>query len=371
MIQFRLKTTIQMYESCKEFCEAFQLGVGDLIITSGHIYEKNLKGLTAGATVVNLRKYGNGEPNDRMVEEILNDTKDIPYHRVIAIGGGTILDVAKLFALKNIAPVQDLFERKMPIIKEKELIMVPTTCGTGSEVTNISILELLAKKTKMGLAVDELFADYAALIPELLNTLPFQSFATSSIDAFIHATESYLSPKANTFTQIYSLKAIEMILKGYQIIAKQGEEARKPIIKDFLLASTYAGIAFGNAGCAAVHALSYPLGAVFHIPHGESNYAVFQGVFSKYMKLEPYGKIKELNEFLSGILSCSVEEVYQKMEQLFEAILPRKPLNCYGVTWNQLEEFTDSVVKNQGRLMSNNYVELTRDDVYEIYCSVY
>lgn len=371
MMQFRLKTTIQMYESCKEFCESFQIAEGDLIITSGHIVENYLKGLTGSATVVNLRKYGNGEPNDRMVEAILDDIKSISYHRVIAIGGGSILDVAKLFVLKNISPVQELFERKLPMIKEKDLIMVPTTCGTGSEVTNISILELLVKKTKLGLAVDELFADYAVLIPELLETLPFQSFATSSMDAFIHAIESYLSPRANAFTQMYSKEAMKMILKGYQRIVDKGEEERIPLIKTFLLASTYAGIAFGNAGCAAVHALSYPLGAVFHIAHGESNYAMFHGVFEKYDKINPNGTIKELNVFLADLLGCSIDHVYIELEKLFHAILPKKSLSSYGVTLEQLEEFADSVMTNQGRLMANSYVELTRADVYEIYRSVY
>ncbi len=371
MEQFRLKTTIQMFNNCKEFCESFQITEDDLIITSGNIYTNYLKGLTKKAKVVNLREYGKGEPNDLMVEAILKDIKDISYQRVFGIGGGSILDVAKLFALKNLSPVQELFEHKLPIIKEKELIMIPTTCGTGSEVTNISILELLGKKTKMGLAVDELFADYAVLIPELLETLPFQSFATSSIDAFIHAIESYLSPKANAFTQMYSKKAMELILNGYKTIAVNGEQARLPIMMEFLLASTYGGIAFGNAGCAAVHALSYPLGAYFHIAHGESNYAIFNGVFEKYMKIAPDGKIKELNEFLSEILECKSEDLYQKMEKLFDVILRKKSLRSYGVTLEKLEEFADSVTMNQTRLLSNNYVELSRADIYEIYRSVY
>lgn len=109
-----------------------------------------------------------------MVEAIYKDIKDISYKRVIAIGGGSVLDVSKLFVLKTISPVVDLFEHKLEFIKEKELILIPTTCGTGSEVTNISILELKAKHTKMGLAVDELYADYAVMIPELLEDLPFQ-----------------------------------------------------------------------------------------------------------------------------------------------------------------------------------------------------
>ena len=281
------------------------------------------------------------------------------------------MDVAKLFVLKNNSPVQELFERKLPIIKDKTLIMVPTTCGTGSEVTNISILELLQKKTKMGLAVDELYADVAALVPELLMSLPFGSFATSSIDAFIHAVESYLSPKANAFTEMYSMQAIQLILDGYQKVASEGEQARFTVMKDFLMASTYAGIAFGNAGCAAVHALSYPLGAVYHVPHGESNYAILYGVLHKYMDICPNGKIKGLNQYFSELLGCKEDDAYLQMEELFDSILLKKSLQSYGVTRGQLEEFTDSVMKNQGRLMANNYVELKREDVFEIYNSLY
>jgi 4-hydroxybutyrate dehydrogenase len=371
MKQFRLKTTIQQFDTCKEFCDTFQIGKEDLIITSEHTFQDYFKGISLEAKVVFFRKYGAGEPNDEMVEAIYADIKDISYNRVIAIGGGTILDVAKLFALKKVSPVLDLFDRKLELFKDKELILVPTTCGTGSEVTNISILELVSRHTKLGLAVDELFADYAVLIPELLEKLPFPYFATSSIDAFIHAIESYLSPKANPFTETFSLKAMEILIKGYQIIAKNGEEARIPLISDFLYASTYGGIAFGNAGTAAVHAMSYPFGAAYHVPHGESNYAIFTGVFKTYQKIQPEGKIKQLNAFLAGILHCSADRVYEELEELFNHIVPKKALSQYGVTVEQLEEFTVSVMEKQGRLMDNNYVELDKATVYGIYRSLY
>lgn len=371
MTQFRIKTTIQILNNCKEFCEAFGIGNGDLILTSGHIYENYLKEFVQQATVINLRDYGYGEPTDVMVEAIYRDIKRITYYRVIAIGGGAILDVGKLFALRNITPVSKLFCHELETKKDKELIMVPTTCGTGSEVTNVSVLELISMKTKMGFASDELYADYAVLIPELLNTLPFASFAASSIDAFIHAIESYLSPKANAFTEMYSLKAMELIIKGYQTIIREGENARFPIMKYFLLAATYGGIAFGNAGTAAVHALSYPLASNYHIAHGEANYAVFHAVFKKYMDIRPRGKIRKLNKFLSIRLGCEEDAVYQEIEELFHIIMPRKSLKEYGVTREQVKPLAESVIKNQGRLMANNYVELDKDAVCEIYHSAY
>lgn len=371
MKQFSVRPVIKQFESAEAFCSKYKIGEGDLLFVSNSIYETYFKGRTEGATVLNYRNYGSGEPADLMVEGIYEEIKDVSYNRVIAVGGGTILDVAKLFALQNVSPVVDLYDRKIEIKKDKELILVPTTCGTGSEVTNISILELTAKNTKMGLAVDELYADDAVLIPELLSGLPFKFFATSSIDALIHSIESFTSPKANAFTQMFSLKAMELILEAYKVIAREGEEARKPLLGDLLVASTYAGIAFGNAGCAAVHAMSYPLGAAYHVPHGEANYAMFTGVYKTYQRLNPTGSITVLNTYLADILGCEPDVVYEEIETLLNHIIPKRALSEYGVTKEDLVTFTDTVMTKQGRLMANNYVELDQKTVFSIYEELY
>ena len=311
MKELMLKPTIYQYDDCNAFCKEFHIGIDDLIITNKRVYDNYLKSYVNGAAILFRENYGTGEPSDEMVEAMYENIKKISYERVIAIGGGSILDIAKIFSLKNISPVVNLFNHKLEIAKEKELVLVPTTCGTGSEVTNISILEIKGSHTKLGLATDELYADSAVMIPELLECLPVEVFATSSIDAFIHSIESYLSPKASSYTKMFSIKAMEMILTGYKKIAKEGIAKRNSLLKDFLLASNYSGIAFGNAGCAAVHAMSYPLGATYHIAHGEANYTMFTGVFKFYERLNPNGEIKELNEFLSDLLECNESRVYE------------------------------------------------------------
>jgi 4-hydroxybutyrate dehydrogenase len=371
MKQLSIKPEIYLFDKCEEFIKKFEIGKKDLVITSEHTYVSYFQKYELNTNVIFIRKYGNGEPSDEMVEAIYRDIKDIDYNRVIAIGGGTVLDVSKLFALKNISPVLDLFDHKLEFIKDKELILIPTTCGTGSEVTNISILELKSRGTKLGLAVDELYADYAVMIPELLEALPFEYFATSSIDALIHAIESCVSPKATTFTEMFSYKAMEMILEGYQEIALKGPEARIPLLSQFLLASNYAGIAFGNAGCGAVHAMSYPLGARYHVPHGEANYQMFTAVFKTYEALKPKGKIEKLNGFLAEILHCEKNEVYVKIEELLNVLIPKKLLRQYGLKEEELKEFTENVMTKQGRLMANNYTELNEEAVYKIYKSLY
>ncbi len=371
MKQFSLIPDIILFDTCAEFVKAFNIGSGDLIITSERTYATYFKSLVTNAATIFLRNYGAGEPSDVMVEAIYKDVKDINYKRVVAIGGGTVIDVAKLFALAEISPVLDLFDKKITAVKDKELLILPTTCGTGSEVTNISILELKSRHTKMGLAVPALFADKAVLIPELLDDLPFKFFATSSIDALVHAMESYLSPKASPFTEVFSLRAIEIILSGYRKILSEGEETRKVLLQDFLIAGTYAGIAFGNAGCGAVHAMSYPLGAVYHVPHGEANYVMLIGVFKTYMHLNPQGKISKLNSLLASILDCSQDRVYDEMDKLLSQILQNRPLHEYGVKKEELNSFAESVMEKQGRLMANNYTALTRDMVFEIYSQLY
>ncbi len=370
MKQFNVAPKITMLDVCDEFIHEYNINENDLVFTIEATWSAYFQNVSAG-TVIFIEKYGQGEPTDQMIEAIYHDITN-SYNRVIAIGGGTVLDCAKLFALKQTSPVTDLFDKKIPAVKDKTLLLVPTTCGTGSEMTNISILEFKERHTKFGLADDALYADEAVLVPELLNKLPFGVFAASSIDALVHSVESYLSPKATPISKMFSVQAMTLILSGYKQIAAKGKGVLKELLPNFCLASTMAGIAFGNAGCAAVHAMSYPLGAQFHIPHGESNYAMFTGVFQKYMEICPDGAIKALNEMMAEILGCDAVNVYDELEDLLNtAILQKKSLHEYGMTEPMIEKFTDSVIANQQRLLSNNYVFLDREALIDIYTKLF
>lgn len=370
MKQLMLKPDIYKYETAKEFAAEFNIGAGDLVLTNAYIYEPYFGELNLECDVIYQEKYGMGEPSDSMAEAIYADVRG-EHKRVIAIGGGTVIDIAKLFVLKEISPILDLYDGKIAPVKDKELVLVPTTCGTGSEVTNISILALNSRGTKKGLAVDEMYADSAVLVPELLKGLPFGVFATSSIDALIHAIESSLSPKGNETTRMFGYKAIEMILSGYMEIAEKGKDARIPLLDQFLMASCYAGIAFGNAGCAAVHAMSYPLGATYHVAHGEANYAMFTGVMKNYMEIKTDGEIEILNKFIADILKCDPADVYEELEKLLNVMIQKKPLHEYGMKEEEIVEFADSVIENQQRLLGNNFVELDRDRMIKIYTELY
>lgn len=371
MAEFAIIPKIITYKTFEAYCAHSPIGEGDIVFAGGSTCRRFGDFFKMAAAVVDFSKYPSGEPTDILVESIAKDIAGMDYDRVVGIGGGTVLDVAKLFALKTLSPVTDLFLKKIPAVKEKALVLIPTTCGTGSEVTNISILELTAIQSKFGLAVPELFANEAVLIPELLAALPMNVFATSSIDALIHSIESFTSPKANAFTKLFSQKAMTMILSGYKTIVNAGKDARFALSEEFLLASAFAGIAFGNAGCAAVHAMSYPLGAARHVPHGEANYAMFAGVYKTYQRLDPDGSIKELNAILAGILECEASEVYDALEVLLNQILQKKHLRDYGVSQTELAEYARSVIEKQQRLLANNYVPFDEDIINNIYLQLY
>ncbi|MBU5591499.1 4-hydroxybutyrate dehydrogenase [Clostridium sp. MSJ-4] len=366
-----IKPEIHQFETCIEFVKEFNLGEGDLIFTNRFLYDSFLKSLDIKCTYVFQEDYNLKEPSDHIIDSIIADTKPKCCKRIIALGGGSIIDISKIIALKDVTSTEKLFERDIEAIKDKELIIVPTTCGTGSEVTNISITEIKAKQTKLGLAVPELYPDYAILIPELVKGLPYEFFVYSSIDALIHATEALVSPKANLYTEMFSIEAIKMIIMGYKEIIKKGKDYRKEIITQFLLASNYAGIAFGNAGVGAVHALSYPLGGKYHVPHGEANYQFFIEVFRFYNEKNPKGKIEKLNQLLASLLNVSKEEVYQELEKLLGNLIEKKQLRLYGMKEEDINSFTESVISTQQRLLNNNYVEMSKEDMLKIYKNLF
>lgn len=362
------------FDTFAEFAKSFDLGEGDILVTNEWMYNPYVKPLELKVPVIFQEKYGKGEPSDEMIDAMAKDMAQYSYKRIIAFGGGTILDVCKILSLDLPEQSVKVFTKEVPAKKVKELIAIPTTCGTGSEVTNVAVAELKSLHVKMGLAVDETYADKAVLIPESLQGLPDYVFSTSSIDALIHATESYLSPFASPYTELFSLKAIEMILKGYMEILKKGgntAENRKPLLKEFCLAANYAGIAFGNAGCGAVHALSYSIGGAFHVPHGEANYQFFTEVFKTYMKKAPEGKIQSLNKVYAEILGCTEVNVYEELDKVLNQIMVKKPLREYGMVEEQIDIFTKSTVDNQQRLLGKSYVPLSDAELRQIFVNLF
>ena len=368
--------TIYKMKDFGQLAEEFNLGERDMVLTNEMIYTPFMKDFNIPCQYVFQEKFGTMEPSEEMVEAIYEAVPYDSYDRVVAIGGGAIMDLCKLLGIRRPSSVHEMYFKREPVIHEKEVIAIPTTCGTGSEVTNISVLIVKDEKdgvltggdTKLGLVSDDIIPNKVVMIPKFLETLPYKPFACSAIDALIHATESFLSPLRKTMTsEMYSEKAIELILDGFRMIGEEGPEARLPYLDQFVTASTMAGIAFLKAGCATVHAMSFPLGGTYHVPHGESNYALFGKILEVYDEINPDGEILRFKKAIAKHTGCDVEHAITHLNELLEKVLPLKPLREYGFTEEDVETFTESVWANQMRLVANSYVPWTKELCKRVY----
>jgi len=381
MLEMIWKPTLYGFDTCKEFAEAFRLNRDDLILSNAYIYEPYFGCMeNLNCYVIFQEKYGAGEPTDVMVDAILADAAKTSCKRVIAIGGGTVIDIAKVLAVGGGESIDELYGMAPELPKRRELVLIPTTCGTGSECTNISVAIVKDEKdgvltggeTKLGLVSDDIIPNKVCLIPELLKTLPYKPFACSAIDALVHATESFLSPHRKTMTsELFSEKAMDVILKGFKLIDEKGQDARFEYMDQFVTASFYAGISFLKAGCGPVHGMSFPLGGTYHVPHGESNYMLFGAIMDYYDEHKPDGEIMKFKELVSSILGCEVKDAIPEMNALLQRILPLRPLRDCGFTEADFKAFPLSVEANQQRLMTNAYYPFDLESEEAIYRKCY
>lgn len=357
---------IHQYERIETLLREMKVGKGDCILTNRYTFNAACYPVE-GAQIIWQEDYGVGEPDCGMVRSILSDVASAS--RIIGIGGGTVLDIAKIMALntENVE-LYDLFSGNQAPIKKRELVLVPTTCGTGSEVTNVAVVAFPDKGVKLGLANRALFADHAVLVPEFLRTLPYRPFIYSAIDALVHAAESLISPKSNAFTRLYSVEAIRTLISGFKQIAQEGFANDINLLADFQLAACQAGLAFGNAGCGTVHAMSYPVGAEFHIAHGEVNYALFLDTLRYYQNLEVCPEsMRQLQVLLADCLKCTPEKSVDELDAMLTQVIPRKRLCEYGMTMAQIDEFSALVMDRQQRLLRNSPHPMDHDDIQKIY----
>ena len=356
--------TVYKFQTFAQMAEEFQLNERDVVLTNEFIYTPFMKELGLKCSFVFQEKFGAGEPSEAMIQTMYHAIPYDSYDRVIAVGGGAIMDLCKLLGCKRPDSVHELYYKRFPGVHEKDVIAIPTTCGTGSECTNISVAivkteidgQLTGGETKLGLVSDDIIPNKVCLIPELIKTLPYKPFACSAIDALVHATESFLSPHRKTITsEMFSEKAMDMILKGFKLIDEKGQDARFEYLDEFVTASFFAGIAFLKAGCGPVHGMSFPLGGTYHVPHGESNYMLFGAILRYYDRNDPNGEIMKFKRLVADITGCQAENAIGYLCDLLQRILPLRPLRGCGFTDADFKAFPLSVEANQQRLMTNAY----------------
>lgn len=190
---------------------------------------------------------------------------------ILAIGGGSAMDAAKLVSVlaTDDYAITDLLDDPSLAKKQVPTVMMPTTAGTGAEVTPNAIVAVPEKELKVGIVSDAMMADAVILDVAFIKGLPRSVAAATGLDALCHAIECFTSKKANPFSDIFALEALDLILKNIETACddKDAVEAKR----NMQIASFYAGFAITASGTTAVHALSYPLGGRFHVAHGVSN----------------------------------------------------------------------------------------------------
>jgi len=360
---------ILAYESFAEFLKEMQIGECDLILTNECIYKSAMMqdNIQSQAQVIFLEEFGQGEPSDIMFDRLLPVVDRLRCKRIVALGGGSVIDVAKVLALDFPQKIDALLDYPQNYKKVRALIAIPTTCGTGSEATNILVVNRTRKHTKIGIGTNDCFPDQAVLISQFIKELPYPVFATSSIDALIHAVESYLNPygSASIHNDIICENAISLILQTYQDMNVNGLEKRLDHTKDMLVASNLAGIAIAQYGCGCVHALSYAFAGKSHTVHGEANYQFFTAVLQHYEHKQPNGiKLMKLKALLNQYLSTN--EPFRALEELLEKIMPLRPMHTYGIDEKDITCFADITLENQQRLLKNSYVAVSRKDLIKI-----
>ncbi|MGD9569450.1 MAG: iron-containing alcohol dehydrogenase [Sedimentibacter sp.] len=374
-MNFKFSIHPQIYElpSLEAFFQEFNINEKDLLFINKFSYNDFFKDITLPCHTLFCEDYTTGEPSDSMVDALLKDIKNLDIDRVIGVGGGTVLDVAKLLSLKDAESADDIYEDKIPLIRDKQLVLVPTTCGTGCEMTAVSVIDRPKYKAKIGKRIECNFADAAVLIPELLSKIPHKVFAFSSIDALIHAMEIYVTPYSSSFSQVFCLEAVRMIVKGFMEIAEKGSDYKFEIMDQFLLGSAYAGVALSNDPCGAVHASAMHFGGEHHVAHGESNYCFLTAVFTVYSNLKPEGRVATLAQVIRETMGIDTDLIgtFEALNNLLNKITPRKGLREYGIPEEKLPYYVDKVFETQQRILRGNYVPMTKEQYLEIYKLAY
>jgi alcohol dehydrogenase class IV len=305
------------------------------------------------------------DPSEAVVEAAYTAAWDNNVDGVIAVGGGSSMDVAKVVSVLMVGDrslaamygVDQVPPGRLP------LFLVPTTAGTGSEVTPVAVITTGAT-TKAGVSSSVLLPDVAILDAELTLGLPRSATAMTGIDAMVHAIEAYTSKlKKNPISDMLALRALRLLSHNINTVLTQPKDlaAREAM----LLGSMFAGQAFANAPVAAVHALAYPLGGHYHIPHGLSNSLMLPAVlaFNAPMVEKDYGELAA--ELPEGV-APSAAGLMAWCDDLIGASGLPATLEAAGVSADDLPMLAADAMLQQ-RLLVNNPVEVTEASALQLY----
>ena len=350
------------------------LFITDKDLMSLKLTEPSLNELRKYSSIVEIFQDVEADPSIKTLLNSIEVGKKINATGVIGFGGGSSMDVAKLSALilgsnENIEDVWGVSNAKGPRLP---LVLVPTTAGTGSEVTPISIITV-GEEEKKGVTSAIILPDIGILDPDLTIGLPAHTTAATGIDAMVHAIEGYTSANKNNnpISKMLAVEALKLLAGSIERAVFDGSDIKAR--GNMLIGAMLAGKAFANSPVAAVHALAYPIGGTFHVSHGLSNSLVlpyvlrFNSVDSKttknYAELAPF-IFPNINTDQGSQAVC--KEFIDKLEVLSKKIgLPQK-LREVNIPKDACKKMASDAMK-QTRLLVNNPREMTESDALNIY----
>jgi alcohol dehydrogenase class IV len=314
------------------------------------------------------------DPRIEVVEKSVDKAKKEGIDLIIGFGGGSSLDIAKVTSIMitNTGKIDSFFGIDLVPNPGVPLILIPTTAGTGSEVTPIAILSDTKEKLKKGIVSPTLFPEVAILDPKLTIGLPPSVTAFTGMDALTHAIESYYSINATDLSDLLAFRAMELLSKNLRMAYAHGENlgARSCVLEGSLLA----GIAFANAGVGAVHAFAYPLGGEFHLAHGLTNTLMLPYVMRYNILGCPHKfaqMAKAFGERVEGISELVGAEIAVRyVEHLSDDLRVPRRLRDVGIPEDAIPRLAEAAMKVT-RLLANNPRKVTLEDAVAIYKSAY
>jgi alcohol dehydrogenase len=372
-------TVISGYQALNDLSYLLKSKQKALLVT-----DKNIEGIPAVQTLIaqlqqqiaslSVVNSVPPEPSQHDVAAIVAALPTTDVDLVIGVGGGSVLDVAKLLSILCVkgAPTLDaLLAGEKPLTRTTSLL-IPTTAGTGSEATPNAILAIPEKETKVGIITPVMLPDYVALVPELTTSMPPHIASSTGIDALCHLIECFTATVANPVSDNYAMIGMKKLFASLETaVAEPGNlEARL----NMLWASYYGGASIAHAGTHLVHAMSYPLGGKYHIPHGVAN-AILLAPCMRFVRPAAVSKFAQAYDLLPDAdLTLDEEAKSHALVEYFAALVLRLKLPAsleeLGIGPDHLPYLVEAALDVQ-RLMKNVPMKVSADDVRNVYLTLF
>lgn len=309
------------------------------------------------------------EPTCDEAQKVIDAFRARKADMIVAVGGGSVMDIAKLCAITGdpAVTVRRLIDN--PSLGQKNIftVMIPTTAGTGAEATPNSIVAVPEKALKVGIVNDAMLPDAVILDPEMIRRVPMGIAASTGVDALCHAIECLTSKKATPFSDLYALEALKLIFTHIEKACMDADAMESK--QAMQIAAYYAGVAITCSGTTAVHALSYPLGGRYHIAHGVANAMMLMPVmrFNFEACRADFARVYDvLGQQGAACEQEKAEWILRRMEEIVSRLSIPNNLQAYGVSLQDIDALVTAGM-DVTRLLNNNKRTVTPEDARSMY----